>query len=81
MTSGSDSSEPEPEEDKINKQMKGVEDEDALRQLVMSDDSDEEENKEENKDEEKNGNRRIFEEVSFWQWLQNYFVGEINYTI
>ncbi|KAI1289821.1 General transcription factor IIF subunit 1 [Halotydeus destructor] len=41
--SDSSSSAEEPEEDRVNKQMKGVEDEDALRQLVVTDSEDEEE--------------------------------------
>ena len=57
MTSGSDSSDAEPEDAKANKQLKGVEDEDALRQLVLSDEEeeDEEQKKEEGEEESKNG--------------------------
>lgn len=57
MTSGSDSSDQEPEDAKANKQLKGVEDEDALRQLVLSDEEEEEEEqkKEEGEEENKNG--------------------------
>ncbi|XP_022672958.1 general transcription factor IIF subunit 1-like isoform X2 [Varroa jacobsoni] len=56
MTSGSESSGDEPEDEKVNKQLKGVEDEDALRQLVLSDEDDDEddENKKDEDDENKN---------------------------
>ncbi|OQR76140.1 general transcription factor IIF subunit 1-like, partial [Tropilaelaps mercedesae] len=56
MTSGSETSGEEPEDEKVNKQMKGVEDEDALRQLVLSDEDEEEEdeNKKDDDDENKN---------------------------
>ncbi|XP_018495007.1 general transcription factor IIF subunit 1 [Galendromus occidentalis] len=57
MTSGSGSSDEEPEDAKANKQLKGVEDEDALRQLVLSDEEeeDEEQKKEEGEEDNKNG--------------------------
>lgn len=81
MSATSSSEEEEPEDDRINREMKGVEDEDALRQLVVTDSEEEEENAEEDDKDRKDGKeleqaKSQLEEVKIKQEKEGVYTGK-----